>query len=193
MAYLGQGSGALGIIDVEKGELVGNISLAGHPEELELEKSGPRIFVNVPADASVTVIDREKRSVIAKWPVKISNRVYPMALDEANHRLFVGTRDPDKLVVFDTASGNVVADIDISKDPDDISYDAKTKLLRVSCGEGFVNVIKQEDPDHYQLVGKVPSGIGGRTSIFVPEYGRIYVGIPSTNDKSVEVRVLGAR
>lgn len=50
MAYLGQGSGALGMIDVEKGELVGNISLAGHPEELELEKSGPRIFVNVPAD-----------------------------------------------------------------------------------------------------------------------------------------------
>ncbi len=193
IAYLGHGSGSLGIIDVERGELVGDIPLAGHPEELELEKSGPRIFVNVPADGSVTVIDREKRSVIAKWSVKLATRIYPIALDETNHRLFVGTRDPDKLVVFDTASGNVVADVDISKDPDDIWYDANTRLLRVSCGEGFLNVIKQEDPDHYRMVAKIPSGIGGRTSIFVPEYGRIYVGVPSTDDKSAEIQVFGVR
>lgn len=193
LAYVGQGEGSLGIIDVQKGELVGEISLAGHPEELELEKSGPRIFVNVPAESAVVVINRESRSVIAKWPINVSMHIYPMGFDEANHRLFVGTREPNKLVVLDTTTGKIVAIIDISQDPDDISYDARTKLLFISCGEGFLNIVRQESVDNYRLIARIPSDDGGRTSIFVPEYNRIYVGIPSADHNPAEIRVYAVK
>ena len=64
-------------------------------------------------------------SVSTTWPIVSAQNNFPMALDEANHRLFVGTRDPPKLVVFDTNSGKVISILDIAKDPDDIFYDAE--------------------------------------------------------------------
>ena len=47
-----------------------------------------------------------------------------MALDEANHRLFVSTHEPPRLAVFDTASGRPVAELPCVQDADDLYYDA---------------------------------------------------------------------
>src|SRR4051812_13286468 len=65
--YVGFGSGGIGIINAVDGKQVGSIKLAAHPEAFELEKQGPRIFVNVPAARHVAVIDRNKNQVIATW------------------------------------------------------------------------------------------------------------------------------
>jgi DNA-binding beta-propeller fold protein YncE len=46
--YVGYGSGALMAIDPADGRKLGEIGLAGHPESFQLEKTGPRVFVNVP-------------------------------------------------------------------------------------------------------------------------------------------------
>ena len=46
--YVGYGSGALGIIDAATGDKLGEIKLEGHPESFQLERSGSRIFVNIP-------------------------------------------------------------------------------------------------------------------------------------------------
>ena len=73
-----------------------------------------------------------------------------MALDEANHRLFVGCRLPSKLVVLNTDSGDVVAKIDISGDPDDVFYDAKRHRIYAICGAGKIDVVEQIDPKNYK-------------------------------------------
>jgi DNA-binding beta-propeller fold protein YncE len=103
--YVGYGSGGIGIIDAATGAHLGDIKLDGHPESFQLEKSVRRIFVNVPTLQKVAVVDREKRAVIAAWPVTEAGANFPMALDEEHHRLFVGARKPAKLIVFDTESG----------------------------------------------------------------------------------------
>ena len=192
LAYVAYAQG-IGIIDVVKGETVGDVKLAGRPESFQLEMSGRRIFANVPAEKSIVVIDRESRTVLAKWPVLDTNFNFPMGIDEANHRLFVGTRQPDKVMVFDSHSGKRIATLDIPRDPDDIFYDAKRKLIYVSCGEGYVIVIKQQDPDHYDVIDKIPSAQGARTALFVPELNRLYVGVPSVGDKAAELRVYEVR
>jgi len=69
-----------------------------------LERSGPRIFVNVPSAAQVAVIDRESMKVVATWPVTGAASNYPIALDEPNHRLFIGCRRPAKVLVYHTAT-----------------------------------------------------------------------------------------
>jgi hypothetical protein len=113
-----------------------------------------------------------------------------MALDEANHHLFVGTRDPSKLVVFDTDSGKVISILDIAKDPDDIFYDAAKKRIYVSCGEGFINVFQQyKDANHYDIIGNIPTAPGARTSLLVPELNRFYLAVPHLGNQQSEILI----
>ena len=103
--YVGFGSGGIGIISTPDSKAIGSIKLSAHPEAFELEKQGKRIFVNVPNARHVAVIDRDKGEVINTWKTDLAFGNFPMALDEANHRLFVGCRLPSKLVVLDAESG----------------------------------------------------------------------------------------
>ncbi len=191
--YIGYGSGALGILDAANGKHLGDIRLAGHPESFQLEKSGPRIFINVPTANQIAVVDQEKRAVVATWPLKGAQSNFPMALDETNHRLFVGFRKPAKLIVFDTESGKAVANLDSVGDTDDIFYDAMRKRIYVSGGEGFLDVFEQGDADHYRILAKIPTASGARTALFVPELGRLYLAVPHRGSQGAEVRVYEAQ
>jgi hypothetical protein len=88
------------------------------------------------------VVDREKCAVIATWPIRDTSENFPMALDEANHRLFVGTRNPARLLILDSETGNTIASLDSSGDTDDIFYDATAKRIYVSGGEGAISVFE---------------------------------------------------
>jgi hypothetical protein len=46
-----------------------------------------------------------------------------MALDEKDHRLFVVTRLPARLLVLDTASGKIIQSLSSVGDCDDVFYD----------------------------------------------------------------------
>lgn len=114
---------------------------------------------------------------------------FPMALDEANGRLFVGCRQPARLVVFDPASGKPVTDLAISGDTDDLFYDAERKRLYLSCGEGFVDVIGQRDADTYQLRERIPTRAGARTSFFSGDLNEFYLAVPLRGEHEAEIRV----
>src|SRR5438876_3951653 len=118
--YIGFGSGGIAIVNAPEGKQIGSIELSAHPEAFELEKNGKRIFVNVPNSRQVAVIDRDEGKVVATWKTDLAFGNFPMAFDEANHRLFIGCRLPPKLIVLDTETGEVVAKIEISGDPDDV-------------------------------------------------------------------------
>lgn len=191
--YVGHGtgaSGALAVIDPQAGTKVADIPLPGHPESFQLESNGPRIFVNVPSARQVTVVDRDKQEVVATWPLTDARDNFPMALDEANGRLFVGPRSPAKLVVLDTTTGQTVARLDITGDTDDIFYDPQTRRIYVSGGEGRVTVIEQRDADTYRLLGAVPTAPGARTALFAPESQRLYVAIPRRGRQEAAIQVL---
>src|SRR5438552_4348281 len=151
LIYVGYGGGALAILDSTGQQRVGEVKLPAHPESFQLESNGSHIFVNVPDAKQVAVINREKRDLSAKWPMEKCQANFPMALDETNHRLFVGCRRPARLVAFDTGTGKSVTDLAISGDTDDLFYDAALKRIYISCGKGFIVVIDQRDPDHYHL------------------------------------------
>jgi len=101
-----------------------------------------------------------------------------MALDESGRRLFVGTRKPAMLLVYDIDSGKVVAKQPIGGDADDIFFDPERKRLYVICGEGRIDIVRQDDPNHYSPEGTVRTASGARTGLFVPEEARLYVAAP---------------
>lgn len=194
LIYAGYGDGALAVIGATNGKLVASIPLAGHPESFRLEQNGNRIFVNVPDANQIAVVDRDKRAVIATWPMKEFRANFPMALDEANHRLFVGCRHPARLVVLDTAEGREIADAPISSDADDVFYDASRKLIYVSCGGGFLDVLEQRSPDSYALRERIPTASGARTSYFSPERGELFLAVRAgLFSGGAEVRVYRAQ
>src|SRR5437899_8229704 len=164
--YVGFGSGGIAVVNAPDGKQIGSIKLSAHPEAFELEKNGRRIFVNVPNSRHVAVIDRDKGEVTARWQADLAFGNFPMALDEANHRLFVGCRLPSKLVVLNTESSDVVARIDISGDPDDVFYDRKRHRIYAICGAGKIDIIEQTDPNSYAASAVANTRDGARTGPF---------------------------
>src|SRR5437867_3470803 len=186
--YVGFGSAGIAIVNAQDGRQIGSIKLSAHPEAFELEKSGKRIFVNVPNARQVAVIDREKGEVTAKWKTDLAFENFPMALDATNHRLFVGCRLPSKLVVLNTDSGNVVAKIDISGDPDDLFYDSKRHRVYAICGGGKIDIIEQADANTYTASTKINTAEGARTGLFVSERDTLFVAVPHRGSQKAEVR-----
>jgi hypothetical protein len=111
-----------------------------------------------------------------------------MALDEANHRLFIGCRNPAKLLVLDMGTGKTIATLDIVDDTDDVFYDAANKRIYVSGGEGRITVISQTNPNMYNVAGQVTTAPGARTSFFVPETSMLYVAVPHRGAQKAELR-----
>ena len=191
--YVGYGSGGLGIIDAKNGDHIGDIRLDAHPESFQLEKSGPRIFVNRPDSKKIAVVNRETGAVITTWATAGAMANFPMALDETHHRLFVGFRKPAKVSVFDTDSGKVIANLESAGDADDIFYDNSRRRIYIAGGEGFLSIFQQLDPEHYQPVAKIPTAAGARTALFVAEFNRLYLAVPHRGSQRAEVRVYSAQ
>lgn len=186
--YVGFGSGGIAIINSAEGKQVGSIKLAAHPEAFELEQHGNRIFANVPNARQVAVIDREKREVIARWNTGLAFGNFPMALDEADHRLFIGCRLPSKLVVLNTDAGDMVAKIDISGDCDDVFYDGKRHRVYAICGAGKIDIIEQADANTYNASAQIDTAKGARTGLFVPERDTLFVAVPHGGSQQAEIR-----
>jgi DNA-binding beta-propeller fold protein YncE len=191
--YAGYGSGALGILDATDGRRLGDIKLAGHPESFQLEKSGARIFVNVPAAGHIAVVDRHKKALLSTWAVERARSNFPMALDEPDRRLLVGCRKPPRLLAYDTTTGKVVADLEICGDTDDLFYDPARKLIYVACGEGVLNIVQQKGADQYERLAGIPTAAGARTALFVPEMDRLYLAVPHRGDQRAEIRVYATK
>lgn len=186
--YVAHEAGGLGIVDADSLEKVGEIKLEAHPESFQLEKGGKRIFVNVPDARHIAIVDRDKAAVVAKWPIENLEANFPMALDEANHRLFVGCRKPSKMLVLDSESGKEIAQLNISRDTDDLFYDPATKRIYVSAGEGFIDTIDQKTPDRYKRIWAQTTVVGARTSLYVPEMGLLYLAVPAKDAQKAEIR-----
>lgn len=191
--YVGFGDGSLAVLNAMSGVHTYSIKVAGHPESFQIEQTGGRIFVNVPDAHHIAVIDRLNRVVTETWSVQKYEGNFPMALDEPNHRLFLGYRKPARLVVLDTTRGKAVADSEISGDVDDLFYDAKHKRLYLACGEGFVDVVEQRSADDYARVEKLATKPGARTGLFIPEQDLLCVAVPAVNRDPAEVRVFRAK
>jgi DNA-binding beta-propeller fold protein YncE len=193
--YVGYGDGkdgAIGVVDVVTNKrLEEEFKLGAHPEAFQLSRSGPNLYVNLPDLNQIVVVNRSTHS-ITRWPVAFESN-FPMALDESNNRLFVATRAPSQLAVYDTTSGRLVAALPAVQDSDDLYYDSARSRIYVSGGEGFVSVFQQEDPDHYSLLAKIQSGVGARTAGYYGKgrkgFDRFYVAVPARANHEAEVLV----
>src|SRR5436853_6304455 len=109
----------LSVIDTTAGKKLADIKIDGDTlEAMALEKLSPKIYINNKAKNQVDVVDRDKRELIASWPVTKCKTNVAMGFDEADHRLFVAFRS-GQISVLDTQTGKEVTALAITKGVDD--------------------------------------------------------------------------
>src|SRR6266446_1586821 len=178
----------LSVVDTTAGKKLADIKIDGDTlEAMALEKLSPKIYINNKAKNQVDVVDRDKRELIASWPVTKCKTNVAMGFDEADHRLFVACRS-GQISVLDTQTGKEVTTLPITKGVDDATYDAASKRI-YAVGDGSVDVYHQTDPDNYKLLGTIPTGPLGKTARLVPDLNRYFVAVPQHETTSAEILV----
>ena len=182
----------ISVVDTKTGKKLADMKLdTNRLESMAIEKSGPRLFVNMTGINAIGVVDRQKRAVIQTWPLTAGQENVPMQYDESTHRLFVITRKPSKLIVVNTDIGKEVTSLSVADYVDDLSYDAGHHRLYAPAGggEGAISVVQQRSADDYQVIATVPTHAGAKTARLVPELNRYYVGVPGKDAQTAQILV----
>lgn len=189
LIYVGYGEGAIAIVDAEKYSIQSKIDLSGHPESFQLDKKNNKIYVNVPDSKLIEVALLDNNSVNNKISLKNAEANFPMDLDTVNDLILIGCRKPAELIVYDTKSSNEITRFEIRKDADDIFFDAKNKFIYISCGEGYLQVFKQEKKEVYNLSQEILTRKGARTSLYVPELNKMYLAVPRNDEEEAVIQI----
>ena len=143
-------------IDPVSGKIDPPIALGGAPEFLASDDAG-KAYINLEDKDLVAVVDLRTRKVIASWPVAPGGHPVGMAIDKKTHRLFIGCRNPQKLIVMSTEDGKVLADLPIGAGVDATKFHAG--LAFASCGDGTLIVLGEKAGKfEVEQVVKTPNG-----------------------------------
>lgn len=186
----GNKEGSIEIVDTRAAKLVGSIKMEGQePAAIILDPVANRLYAGMGdienGESVVKVIDTAKRAIVAVWPITGGPQPHVAGLDAVHHRLFLGSRlggghttEPGKLVVMNTDTGKLVQVLDAPGGGDEIFYDAPTSRLYFSGSTGNLAVFHEDDPNHFRLLGKVPTGAIAKSGIWIPELKRYYAATP---------------
>jgi DNA-binding beta-propeller fold protein YncE len=98
--YVGHGGssasvpGRVAVVDTRTNTLLENLPVSAHPEALERDEHGKRIFVNVADAGEIVVIDGATHAEIATWKLTRAKDNVPVAFAEDKRALLVGCRSP---------------------------------------------------------------------------------------------------
>src|SRR5262249_31367595 len=98
----------LGAIDAKTYAIKAEIKLPGAAEGCQIAPGRPRLFLVIPSPSQLVMIDTNKREVTGTYPMKMAGNGHPLALDEANKRVFVGCRQDPMVVVLDAETGREI-------------------------------------------------------------------------------------
>jgi DNA-binding beta-propeller fold protein YncE len=146
-------------VDPNSGKAGAAIDLGGKPEALAADGQG-KVYVNLVDKNEVAVVDTKEMKVVTKWPVAPGGSPVGMAIDREHHRLFVGCRKPQKLVVISTEDGHVLADLPIGMGCDATVFDGD---VFASCRDGSLSVARETSSGKFEIVQTVKTRPGAKT------------------------------
>ena len=159
-------------VDPKNGSIDPPIELGGSPEFLAADGTG-KVYVNLEDKDQVAVVDLQTRKVLAHWPVAPGGSPVGMSIDTKNHRLFIGCRKPQKLIVMSTEDGRVLASVPIGVGVDATRFDGQQAFA--SCRDGKLEVAGQAAPGKFEILQTVSTPPGARTMDIDIAAHRIYL------------------
>lgn len=167
-------SGNVTVIDPVAAKVTGSVALAeGKLEQICFDGRG-RAFVNNEDKSCVHVFDTRTLQLVATWPAAPGEGGTGLDIDAVHHRLF-STCGNDRLVVFDSDTGRVVATPAIGEDADGVVFDPATGRIFTSNADRTMTILHEDAPDRYSLVQTVATGSGARQIALDAQTGRIFL------------------
>jgi hypothetical protein len=148
------------------------IDLGGKPEFLASDGAG-KVYINLVDKNEVAVVDIKARKVIARWPVAPGGAPVGMSIDTKKRRLFIGCRNPQKLIVMSADDGKVLADLPIGAGVDATRFDGSQALA--SCRDGKLEVAGESTSGKFEIVQTVTTPVGARTMDIDVEMHKVYL------------------
>lgn len=182
----GKPYGEVGIIDAVSNRHIGDIRTSAHPGAILVGRPGQAIYITVPKTQEISQIDGSTGRIVATWKSKQGSPV-SLAYDSLRHRLFVGTRNPAQIEVFDARSHGWITSLPSVGLMDGLFYDASHDRIYASGGEGYVAVYRQSSADGYEEIARIPTGTNARTSLWVGRLERYYVAVPAAPGHGAQV------
>jgi DNA-binding beta-propeller fold protein YncE len=173
-------------LDPATGKTVKSVHFdADHVEAMAVEQKGPNLFINVTDKNYLAVVDKASGKIVKQIPIKEAQQNAPIAMDEANHRLFVVTRKPGKLLVLNADTGQTIASFPAPERTDEVVWDADNRRVYVAGGQGYISVVQQDGPDQYREIAKVQSLPGAKTAIIDHAGNRLWVAASPGETKAM--------
>lgn len=185
-AFNGGGNSATAI-DAATGKVAGTVDLGGGPEFAAADGNG-FVYNNLEDESLVLKIDSRKLTVDKRWPTAPCASPSSMAMDRANHRLFLGCRSK-VMAVMNADTGQVITTLPIGDHVDATAFDPETKLIFNSNGEGTITVIRQDSPDKYSVVQTVKTLPRAKTLAQDPKTHQLFLSTEESGQ--FEVLVVG--
>jgi YVTN family beta-propeller protein len=162
------------VIDAQTATVSTTIQLSGKPEFATVDEAAGRIYCNIEDKSEVAVIDTLKHEVIARWALAPGEEPSGIALDPRHHRLFAGCHNK-MMVMLDTNTGKLIANVPIGAGVDGCAFDDTTQLAFASCGDGTTTIAREEAPDKLTVLQTLKTERGARTMALDPQTHRIYL------------------
>jgi DNA-binding beta-propeller fold protein YncE len=189
LLYVGNGGDEAGkayslvsVIDTIAETKIGDIRIeAPSLEGMIVDGLRNRLYVNMPDDNAIGIVDLGSRALVDRWPLKLARRNEAFAIDAAQHLLFVGCNENDvrgRLVVIDTRTGRELQALPLGSWVDGMHYDARRQRVYASTGIGEVFSYQRAADGKLQPLAAVDTAVMARASLFSPELDRLFVMVP---------------
>jgi hypothetical protein len=146
--------------------------LGGKPEFLAPTARAPSMSISS-TRTSVVVVDMKSRKVTARWSVAPGGSPVGMSMDTQKRLLFIGCRNPQKLIVMSANDGKILAALPIGAGVDATKIDGG--LAFASCADGSLAVARETSPGKFEIVQTVKTPLGARTMGVDPTTHMIYL------------------
>jgi len=159
-------------VDPKTGSIDAPIELGGKPEFLASDGAG-KVYVNLEDKNQIAVVDLKARKVLAHWPVAPGGSPVGLSIDTKKRRLFIGCRNPQKLIVMSTDDGKVIADLPIGAGVDATKCDGQQAFA--SCRDGKLVIAGESALGKFEVQQTVTTPVGARTMDIDPEAHKVYL------------------
>ena len=170
--------------------LLSQIQLPAHPESFQFDFIHRQVFVNVPDARQIAVIDvrSSKWRTSASWSISAAEQNFPMALDAAKSRLFVGCRKPACILAYHTGTGRLLFQSPCVGAATGLFYDDTLKRLYVIGGEGAIDIFMVPDNAvEAVLLTRIWTRPQARTGLFIPELQTLAVAVPDATNGPAQI------
>ncbi|MCS7091085.1 MAG: hypothetical protein NZM03_10295 [Limisphaera sp.] len=186
--YATYGEGALAVIHADTGVHTLSVMLPARPGQFAIERTGHRIFVNVPRSNAVAVVDRLSREMTEVWELEGMQDNMTMALDEDRGLLFVGSATQPLVIACKTQGKREIARLTTHGSVQWLFADPTRQRLLAGTNRGRCQLWRYDVHAVFVPLDPLELPTGETSALYDPTHGRLYVALSAGGGRPGSIR-----